>query len=442
MGAPVTDWVSYTPSLSWVSNATASALWRRVGDSLEVTGRVLTSGAPTSAELNISLPSGLSIDTAKLVSTTRLDAIGEARVRDDDAAAVYDGFLRYVSTTAVAVLAQITSGSSNSVVNATTPFTWAANDTVTFEFRVPIVGWSSSTMVSSSADTRVVAAQITGTPTSSLTGSYSTATWTSGAVVVDTHGAFDAATGTYTAPVPGLYKIEGCVEIARSSGSTTQAAAWRVTNVTQSVTRVAGGNTWVSSGSEILSMSGSTLIRANGGDQIRIQAYSAGSGTAYNADFTGTNISINLLQGPSQIQASEVIAMQANTCSNTVTGLTALVFSAKNFDTHNSYNTSTGIYTVPAPGLYEVDFTVHTNSASWTAGQVVICYIYKNGSPVGDFRDVRPATSTTQTKQNGTMLVQCNAGDTLAIRSDASITYTADGSALRNFFAVKRLGGV
>lgn len=31
---------------------------------------------------------------------------------------------------------------------------------------------------------------------------------------------------------------------------------------------------------------------------------------------------------------------------------------------------------------------------------------------------------------------------TLAIRSDASITTTVDGSSIRNFFAVKRLGGV
>ena len=296
--------------------------------------------------------------------------------------------------------------------------------------------------MSSSAATRVVAAQINGTPTSSLTGSYTTATWNTSAVVFDTHGAFNAATGVYTAPVPGVYEITGCVEVSRSGGTATQAAAWIVNNSTQSVVRIAGGNTWVSAGSEAITLPGSTFIRANAGDQILIQAYSAGSGTAYSSAFTGTNISIRLLQGPSQIAASEVIACQATTCSTNIVGLQTLIFSAKSVDTHGAYDTSTGTYTVPAPGLYEVSGQIYTNAASWTAGQVVILYLEKNGSAVGDFRNTRPATSTVQVDLAGTVLVQCNAGDTLRCRADSSITVACDGSSTRNLFTIRRLGGV
>lgn len=443
LGAPVTDWVSYTPTMTWVSGATVGAHWRRVGDTLEVTGRVSVNSGVTAAELNITIPSGLAIDTAKLISTTRLDNIGEARVRDDDALAVYDGFVRYASTTSVAIFAQSTAGSSNSALNNTVPFTWANNDTVMFEFRVPIVGWSSSTVVSSSANTRVVAAQITGTPTSSLTGSYSTATWASASVVVDTHGAFDAATGTYTAPVPGLYKIEGCVEIARSSGSATQAAAWRVNNVTQAVTRVAGGNTWISSGGEALSMTGSTLIRANGGDQIRIQAYSAGSGTAYNAGFTGTNISINLLQGPSQIQASEQISMVCykNTGSHTSTGNFQDVASwnAVTKDSHGGFNATTGIYTCPATGDYHVNAKVAwaTNATGFRQMQVMRDGAYVSVSP-----DVTGAVSGAV--HHATVIPNCVAGTQIKLMSFQNSGGNLAYNTSANFTEVQiyRLGGV
>ena len=67
-GAPVTDWVSYTPTGSWTTNTTYTGKWRRVGDSIQVQAKITLSGAPNAAtQLQIGIPSGLTIDTTKKI---------------------------------------------------------------------------------------------------------------------------------------------------------------------------------------------------------------------------------------------------------------------------------------------------------------------------------------------------------------------------------------
>jgi hypothetical protein len=429
MGAPVTDWVSVTNlTNSWSANSSYSAQRRRIGDTEEYRVKV-SLNSPPSGTFTLALTDRV-IDTAKLANYSSLgNVIGVAKFLDAGTREL-PGLVDLLNSTTIQLKAgNSTNGSFDGSVTNTYPFSFVSSDTIQIEFSVPIVGWSSSTVVSSSADTRVV----TVAANAATVGSHTAETIISWTKQVDSHGAF--GTTTFTAPVPGNYIF--------TAGILTSSFATSTTGANQLFYKINGGSS-VRCG-YVTNSGGTTNFWVTGTGQVYLAAgqtlafYSQSTGSC---SITAGNLSISMLQGPSQIQASEVVAMQANTCSNTITGLTALVFSAKNFDTHNGYNTSTGIYTVPAPGLYEVDFTVHTNSASWTAGQVVICYVYKNGSPIGDFRDVRPATSSVQTKQNGTMLVSCVAGDTLAIRSDASITTTADGSSIRNFFAVKRLGGV
>lgn len=136
-------WVSYTPTGSWVTNTTYTGFWRRAGDSIELQIRVATSGAPTAATLTASLPSGLSIDTAKLNAAANTAGImGTARARDNDGTAVYGGQPRYNDTTTVVPLIINAASTTFAAVNATTPFTFAANDSVEIYIAgLPISGW-------------------------------------------------------------------------------------------------------------------------------------------------------------------------------------------------------------------------------------------------------------------------------------------------------------
>ena len=138
-------WTAYTPTGSWVTNVTYTGFWRRVGDSAEIVTKVLCSGAPTNASLNMTLPSGFTIDTAKLTTTSAgfADILGEA-VCVDSGVNLYPGFVVYNSTTTVLGYVFKTDGTYAFAANfsSTVPFTFGSADYVQFKFTVPIVGWS------------------------------------------------------------------------------------------------------------------------------------------------------------------------------------------------------------------------------------------------------------------------------------------------------------
>lgn len=146
-GSAVTDWVSYTPTGSWVSGCTYAGKYRRIGDSLEADVTISTSGAVTGATLLIDIPSGLTIDTAKLSSGTPSSALGYGQAIDS-ATSGYNIQVYYSDTNSVIALYQSSASGLQSAVNQASPFTFASGDVVTVKFKVPIVGWSSSQIMS------------------------------------------------------------------------------------------------------------------------------------------------------------------------------------------------------------------------------------------------------------------------------------------------------
>lgn len=139
-----TDWVSFTPTGAWNTNTTYTGKWRRVGDQMEIGYHVATSGAPNAASLTLNLPSGYTIDTAKLAAGTtassKIDAEGLANV---SGSGNYQVYAIYSSTTAIN-LRWNSATSDGGQVNATSPGTWGASSDLQLFARVPIVGWSSS----------------------------------------------------------------------------------------------------------------------------------------------------------------------------------------------------------------------------------------------------------------------------------------------------------
>lgn len=137
----VTPWESWTPTGSWSSNTTYTGKRRRVGDTFEYQVKVATSGAPTSANLTITLAE--TIDTAKLVNTAGAEMrIGDGTVADS-AAAYYPVGVYYASSTTVSVYAQNASGTylTLGAVTQAVPITFGASDSVSIMFKVPIVGY-------------------------------------------------------------------------------------------------------------------------------------------------------------------------------------------------------------------------------------------------------------------------------------------------------------
>lgn len=136
-----TGWISYTPTGAWTG--TYTGIYRRIGDSIECQGKIVLSGAPTGGA-SLSIPTGLTIDTAKVLTQSIEDPFGYGKANDQGVNS-YPLCVGYATTTVVSITAMLASGTyaadGASPVNATTPFSFGNTDGIQCRFIVPISGW-------------------------------------------------------------------------------------------------------------------------------------------------------------------------------------------------------------------------------------------------------------------------------------------------------------
>ena len=127
-GSPVTDWVSYTPTVSNITlgtGGTITGLWRRVGDTMEFQSTVaLGTGGSFSTSAGHTLPIGYSVDLNKLTSPDDNDvAVGSATGIDISTSTYWPLVVEY---TAARNQIEWNSPTGLGAVSATVPWTWAA----------------------------------------------------------------------------------------------------------------------------------------------------------------------------------------------------------------------------------------------------------------------------------------------------------------------------
>jgi len=157
--------------------------------------------------------------------------------------------------------------------------------------------------------------------------------------------------------------------------------------------------------------------------------------TIASGDFYDLQIhNLPILGWSSSVQMSDsadtrVVAAGYSTLSSTsYTSPNAIVHTTKLYDTHNAYNTSTGEYTAPVPGIYKI-----TIGRTYTGSGTINYGIYKNGSI--SLTAVIQAGSVARV--NGSASIQVNAGDKLTVVGDTSVTFGDTGGYI--FF--ERLSG-
>jgi hypothetical protein len=135
-----------TTTGSWVSNATYAGKYYRVGSKLKATILVSCTGAPTATTLTLTLPSSLSIDTAKLsIGADTLSAVpstGEARDSGINSFGIYAEYSGTATSISVMVWGAAASYINRAGLSNTAPITLGNGDTVQLEYEVPIVGWN------------------------------------------------------------------------------------------------------------------------------------------------------------------------------------------------------------------------------------------------------------------------------------------------------------
>lgn len=450
MGAPVTDAVAKTTSGSWVSNTTYTMYETQVGDTAFYRVRLALTGAPTSTTLIVNLPAGRAIDTTKVTSTSA-SYLGSGVIRDNDTTNRYNVNVQYNSTTSVFLQAILpASGSSHATVTVdqANPITFAASDSIDFTFSVPIVGWSSSTVVSSSADTRVVTCRATRSATQTgVNPNNSAVKITFNTANDDTAGGFDTANSRYVVKVPGKYRLSGSVY---TSGSNVLA------NTYYTVLYVNGAA--VKNGPPITASAGNPtggsvdwIGQLAVGDYVELFLFGVGNNSSSALSVFGginSSLDVELVQGPSQIQASEIIACRytsdaAQSIANT--GVQIVNFEDKSYDTHNAVTIGASWkFTAPAPGKYSLSATVNYSAQTYAVGNNADIYIYKNGSlySIGPTWDAQAAVSV-QASNSYSDDIDLLAGEYIDVRVSNGRTAGATALAASGVqVSIKRLGGV
>lgn len=130
----LTAWVAYTPTISDSTNMNVrQGFWRRIGDSMELRVGLEWNGAGAGTTLTVALPSGVTMDTAKLPINTVL-SLGNGQWYDASANRKIIA-VRYNSTTTLSFDASAGSSSLNGT-------DFADQDDLTFQILIPITGWT------------------------------------------------------------------------------------------------------------------------------------------------------------------------------------------------------------------------------------------------------------------------------------------------------------
>jgi hypothetical protein len=443
-GAAISDWTSYTPTVTHSSggatNVTHTGRWRRVGDSIEVMGTSTFSAASAAFnEFFVALPSGLTFDTSKLSSSGSLSPVlGTSFVYDAGATLFAPGNAVYRTSTIIDIRTPSTVAGTNPVnvatntITNTFPITFGNGDTISWQFKAPITGWSSNSVMSSDTDTRVVAvSKASGTQISVPTSTYAYLDFTT--LNVDTHSAwrsgvsYNSATGAWTTspayvvPVSGIYGITCGVFFPATGGS-------KQLLITKNGSNIGNGanDTPTTSGASI---NASVIHNFNAGDLIQIAVWqNSGSASTVPGSISAawSHLEIQRLSGPATITATETVAFSVGkTGSMSVANQAAegseikiTSWDSAAIDTHGSWSSANSSYTIPVSGTYLLIGKILKNTTT-TAGMAIILKPFKNGSTI-DYRFARFDATNAVTTNNITIgnsnIYKFVAGDVIDLR--------------------------
>lgn len=444
-GAALTDPVSYTATWTGagtVTNVNNGLQWSRIGSFMRVYGEVQF-GTVTAATLTFTLPNGLTVNSP--TSGGNFLSVGRMETNTATASLIKD-FTILVTNGSNTISFGVPEYSQ--AVNALSPIlgnSWIANSAgVSIDALIPIAGWSSNLSLSNDTDTRVVAFTTTNvTPTGTINGSANTVVFpTNGANFVDTHGAYNSSTGIYTVSVSGVYSISSLVGFQVTAATLANTGILLFKNGTNVLN---GQNNFMPATASVIGVTLSGVLSCVTGDQLKIACFSNEASITYGA--SASVFSVNRLSGPAVVAASESVNAKYTSATNTVgTSLAPILYPTKAYDSHNAYNTSTGLYTAPISGKYRI--TGAAASAAGVGSSVVsngtFINITKNGTTQEYIDNYRftVITTTFLVLLKGSSTINLNAGDTLAIyiARDSNVTsYSLDGT-VSSFICIERVG--
>lgn len=458
IGAAVTDWRSFTPTITnGGTTSTNNGWWRRDGDSLEMIVDTRFTGAGAASEVYYTLPNSVSIDSSK-VGGINYQTLGTGY--HYNTTNFYSLNALYRSAT--------TLGLVNSSGSAYTQGSALANGhNITFRARVPITGWSSGVTMSSDTRTTPSIQKFTsgsgtyttpagvkylkvrmvggggggaGSGTSSGNGGAGGNT-TFGTSLLTANGGSAGAgggaggnggTASVTSPATSLVALSGGAGGGASNVVLTPGGAGGESPLGGSggggtgtggtgspgkaaATNSGGGGGGAGNGNG----AGANYPGGGGGAGGYIEAvienpsatYSyavgaagtagtaGGSGSAGGAGGSGVIIVEEYYRNEGTTAKTEDVNVIARTNAGqsiSTAGTDVVVFGSVDKSSHGSgvYNPATGRFTAPSSGIYAVSAILTYNTASWTALNFNYLIVTKNGSQFAQTRSLLPSAGS------------------------------------------------
>jgi hypothetical protein len=407
-GTPITDWQTYTPVTQGLGTLSGTrTLWRRVGDSVELSIRFLNSANTGSYQFG--LPPGL-VNAPSPKLNSGVNSVGyyfKAGTANDN----HGGMILARPGESFFIF-----GVPHTFGGATIDPLSIASTEITagliYECKaeIPIAGWSAQVQSSDVNDQRIVAARYFRSTTQSPgIVNYDTRDY-------DTHNAVTTgASWRFTAPISGIYKVQAGIY----SGAADAIALYKNGVIVNRLSETTAS----------IQQNGSTEIYLNAGDYVHFQN-TVGSLVA-NSQYN--YVSISRVANPASITSTETVAARYTVLVGATSSTSTPVNGAtKVFDTHNAVTTGgSWRFTAPVRGLYRINTCLYAGSAS-----VVEWSLYKNGSV-----DAYIGTSGNGIVCIGAPIVELNAGDYIDVRSLTSSTIAATGvGSGTQYIAVQKIG--
>lgn len=394
------------------------ARWWRVGGDMYLRWdyNQTTSGTSGSGTYYLSLPPGYSIDTSKIVTPASLSAapvVGHGSASGDGGAFV----VSVVADSATKVHFELTNA-TNSPTFWSNTFNDLANANIRMSIiaKLPILGWSSNVQMSETADLRIVAAIVTGTPANINAND----PFIFPTVSNDTHGAYNNSTGYFTCPSSGFYEVSALVNGTATFNG--QGFILELNGTMYSLIGVgASSAAW-----------GSGILYANAGDTLSLSC------SASQSSLSTSYAQFSKVLGPSAIAATEAIDARYYGSSTSISGaLATVVWDTKDYDSHGSM--SSGLFTVPSGGKYQVNVGLAIGG-TFVLNTTTILEIQKNGTAKTNVTKYSGGAVTNETIQVSDV-ISCVSGDVIRVQVSSTGTLpTIISSNTKNFVSIKRLG--
>jgi hypothetical protein len=422
-GAVITDWepTTMTTDLTGGSGITVTAFEKRVGDHAFYQGRVSWTTVFTGGSFKLNLPR--TIDTNKLAINTSYTPLGIATLTDSGSAG-HVGSILYSTSTEVEVRYTLASTNYSNSISTTAPFTWANADYIVFEFSVPILGWSSNTVMSEDAGNREIVAQI-GLNNSSQSITTTTSTPIEfDTVLRDTCGCTEIGSYGIRIPETGFYDVTIQVfTIDATSG-----------NFYIGVTGMKSLGNYQQLTKSRDSFNATDVVYYTKGTLVTAAVWNQ-SDSSYSLGPYGNWLSIAKRSSPQTIAQSEkVYAIYKDSSTQSTTNGATITFNTKEADSHGAF--SAGIFTAPRAGVVRVSTSILTQAVTGAAGNFFSVTLRKSNVSIRvGYTDTIYVSTTKFFISHLSTDVYLNKGETLKLTFDTNLSTGLLASGAHNYIS-------